>query len=175
MPGQPGAVMKTLLFLRHAKAEPGGSDDHERSLTPDGETAARNVGLLLARTEARPDVVVTSTALRARQTLACAREAGHWSAPVQAVRDLYEAKSRRVLEEIQYVPEPSQTVLLIGHEPAWSRTVCRLTGGSDLHFPAGTLARVQTNARVWADVGFGRCELVWLMPPAVVAFLVAGS
>ncbi|HSD65172.1 MAG TPA: histidine phosphatase family protein, partial [Vicinamibacteria bacterium] len=67
-----------LLIIRHAiAAERGtpGIPDEERPLTPEGETKFREVAKGLARLVARPDALLTSPLLRARQTAAIAAEA----------------------------------------------------------------------------------------------------
>jgi phosphohistidine phosphatase SixA len=114
--------MKTLLFLRHAQAEASAAHDRDRTLTEAGRDAARRVGRFIGMVGPTPDLIFTSTAVRARETLACAREEGHWSAPIHAADGFYETAPRKLLEDIQFAPEPAATLLLIGHEPTW-RTI----------------------------------------------------
>ena len=64
--------MKTLLLLRHAKSA--WSDprlaDHDRPLNARGERAAKAMADHFAQQAPRPDLILCSTALRTRQTLA---------------------------------------------------------------------------------------------------------
>ena len=90
--------MKTLFLLRHGKSDWGhGVADHERPLTRRGEDAARRIGRLLAGIGQVPERVVSSTAVRARQTAQLAAEAGSWSPAVELEGDFYETGPERVL------------------------------------------------------------------------------
>ncbi len=63
-------TQKTLMILRHAKAEPGtaAQDDHERALNARGIAASRLIGAYMHRQHLIPDRVLCSTATRCRQT-----------------------------------------------------------------------------------------------------------
>ena len=62
--------MRRLLLLRHAKAEKAqpGERDHERKLAARGRDDAPQLGTYLVRHGLVPDLVVVSTAARARET-----------------------------------------------------------------------------------------------------------
>ncbi len=62
--------MKTLLVLRHAKSDRSNDTlrDHDRPLAPRGEADAPRMGAALAALDMIPDCIVTSTAVRARET-----------------------------------------------------------------------------------------------------------
>jgi len=57
-----------LHLLRHAEAEPHRPDDFSRSLTDKGSKQARRVGCLMKEQCLRPDIILTSPVVRARQT-----------------------------------------------------------------------------------------------------------
>ena len=56
-----------LYLVRHAEAAPG-EPDELRALTPHGREQARELGALLAADSVRPQIVLTSPLLRARET-----------------------------------------------------------------------------------------------------------
>jgi phosphohistidine phosphatase len=64
--------VKNILLLRHAKSAWGDArlEDHERPLNGRGERAAQAMARHLAKKAPRPDLILCSTAVRARQTLA---------------------------------------------------------------------------------------------------------
>jgi len=163
--------MKTLLFLRHAKSDRSAEyeHDHERPLNARGEQAARLVGRTLSALSILPDAVLTSTAIRARRTVELVGEAGGWSSRVREAAELYLPDPEEVLREIQAEPDTTGTLLVVGHEPAWSVTVGRLVGGAAIRFPTAALACVRVPTDRWADVRFGGGELQWLLPPRVLA------
>ena len=55
-------------------------------------------------------------------------------------------------------------VMLVGHEPDFSITVSRLTGGSNITFKKGGLARVD----LYQGLPEPKGTLVWLLPPKVL-------
>jgi phosphohistidine phosphatase len=69
--------MKSLLVLRHAKSSWKDTDmvDHERPLNKRGKKDAPMVGKLLRQQHLIPELVLTSSARRARETAEAAVEA----------------------------------------------------------------------------------------------------
>ena len=168
--------MKTLLFLRHGKSDWGADygHDHERPLKKRGQKAAQAVGRFLTETGGAPDGVIVSTAVRAQETLKLAFEAGGWTCPVRSTDRLYEATPMDVRREIQAEPDETRCLLLVGHEPTTSETVGRLISATPgaaarVRVPTATLARVDVDVDRWEEVDFGRGELVWLLPPRLLA------
>ena len=94
--------MKTLLVMRHAKSDWGAASgsDHDRVLARRGIKAARKVGRFLTESETVPDLVLSSSAVRALTTAELAREAGEWGCDIVTSRDLYASDPERVLELI---------------------------------------------------------------------------
>lgn len=160
--------MKTLLLLRHAKSDWDASyaDDHERPLAERGVDAARKMGRWATASDVVPDRALASTALRARQTLALAAEAGGWSGPAHLTDALYEASPEAVLDEIRATPDDAGVLVVVGHEPTTSRLVSLLIGGGAVEVKTATVARVDLNVTRWADVAAGRGTLAALVPPA---------
>jgi phosphohistidine phosphatase len=124
-----------LFLVRHAEAAPGEPDDL-RPLTPAGREHARTLGATLA-TE-RPEAVLTSPLLRARETAAAiaeaagvAAEADERLAPGASADDLRAAAAGH-----------GETVVAVGHEPDCSEIVLALTG-HEVRFPAGAVHEVQ--------------------------------
>ena len=62
--------MKSILLFRHGKSEWNTyyDSDHNRPLAPRGIKAAKKMGLFLANKKQIPDIVISSTAMRARTT-----------------------------------------------------------------------------------------------------------
>lgn len=160
-------MSKRLLLFRHAKSDwhAGITDDHERPLTKRGRAAAPIMGRVLATADQLPDLVVTSTAVRARTTVELAHAAGGWTCPVETSDALYDTDAASVLEEIRGLPDSIDRVLLAGHEPTWSKLASRLIGGGDLRFPTAALARLDLDIAWWRDATFGCGALVWLLQP----------
>lgn len=162
--------MKTLLLMRHAKSDWAADyeDDHDRPLNARGRRAAPAMGRFLGRAGIVPELVVTSSAVRASETVRLAAEAGAWKAPVQVSSDLYGASPEGVLAVIRRCRDDVQSVLLAGHEPTWSLTAAGLVGGANFRFPTAAIACIRFGVDRWSEVGFGRGELAWFVTPKLL-------
>lgn len=144
--------MKTLLLMRHAKsdwnAEYGA--DHDRPLSERGVRSARIIGRVLAAESKEPDLVVTSTAVRARSTASLAREAGQWDCRIELEPALYGAGAETVLQ-VAAGASDGQRIMLVGHQPTWSVLVSLLTGDR-VEMKTGTVAVIDFDIDHWADL-----------------------
>ncbi|MGW1377540.1 SixA phosphatase family protein [Streptomyces sp. NPDC002446] len=113
------AEMRRLVVLRHAKsAWPPDVADHERPLAKRGRRDAPAAGRWLRDAGCVPDLVVCSTAARARQTWE--RAAARLTAPPPVRHDprLYAAEADELLAVVRETPDSVRTLLLVGHNPA---------------------------------------------------------
>jgi phosphohistidine phosphatase len=159
--------MKTLLLLRHAHAHGGGSHmaDHDRPLSPAGESQALEIGRRLARENLRPELVLSSTAERARSTGDALLAAGLEQTPIESSVRLYGAGPIVFLEFLRGIPDQVRTVLLIAHNPGLEEFLHLLTGDRPVLAP-GTLARVAVTVDRWGDLMDGAVgRLTGLWPP----------
>jgi phosphohistidine phosphatase len=161
-------MSRQLWLLRHAEAEPHGTrPDSERRLTARGERQAQAAGAAIARLQRRLDAVLFSPKARARETAEIAAE--QWGERQRALLRCYPplaegfdaAQARDAA--LEATPDDGR-VLLVGHEPDFSRTVAELTGGA-VALKKGGLAVVRLD-------GLGG-ELSLLLRPRDVA-LIAG-
>jgi phosphohistidine phosphatase len=159
--------LKTLLFFRHGKSDWDAdyAGDHERPLTNRGRKDAARIGRFLAANGPLPDLCATSTAVRARTTLALAREAGGWQAPVAETLHLYHASPDDVLKVARGVDDHVSTLLVAGHEPTLSVTIERLIGGGAVEMPTAALACVDLEVETWGEAAWGAGTLRWLVIP----------
>ena len=159
--------MKTVIFFRHGKsdwdAEYG--EDHDRPLAKRGKRAAKKMGRYLANIAELPDLVVSSSALRARKTTQLAAKAGDWDVEVRETRSLYEASPSEILDVVRGLPEEASSVMLVGHEPVWSSSISLLSGARSVRFPTAAMASIRFDVTSWADVTPGTGTLRWLVVP----------
>src|SRR5512145_3409209 len=114
-----GPAMKHLVLLRHANAE-NGEVDRARALSALGRSEAARMGAVfgqLAGRGFRPQLLLCSPALRARETLEGLRGALGAAPRVEEDEALYLASAGRLLTKLQALPDPEAQVLLVGHNP----------------------------------------------------------
>ncbi|TDY00962.1 SixA phosphatase family protein [Thiohalophilus thiocyanatoxydans] len=111
---------KQLWLLRHARADAGdkGMDDTDRPLSHDGRDQATRLGQWLAQQDLRPGLIVSSPAVRARQTteLIC-RALGVDLNHIRYDPGLYLASRNELLGIIEGMTLPNSSVMLVGHNP----------------------------------------------------------
>jgi phosphohistidine phosphatase len=167
----PTADRRRLVLLRHAKSDWPDVADHDRPLAARGRRDTPRVGRWLAESGYRPDAVVCSTALRARQTWELAAEAllaSPGASPVVTYEPrIYEASVLGLLMLIREFPAAWRTVLLIGHNPG----LAELTGGLAAPPPAPPPAFPTAAVAVlalpgdWAGTAPGTATLLCFYPP----------
>jgi phosphohistidine phosphatase len=125
-----------LFIVRHAEAA-SGRPDELRPLTPVGREQAREVGKQLAAGGIRPDAILTSPLLRARETGAeIGRAVGVESEPDERLAPGAEADDLRAA-----VAGRGETVVVVGHQPDCGRNAAALGGVPEPAFPpAGVFA-----------------------------------
>jgi phosphohistidine phosphatase len=165
--------MPALILFRHGKSDWDASyaNDHERPLAERGREAAQCMGRLLQQVGQVPDLAISSSAARARDTLQLAARAGQWRCAMRIDSALYEAGSGELLRLLKSIDTPAQRLLLTGHEPTFSEFTSRLVGRARLRFPTAAMARIDFDCETWAQVDFGQGELRWLLPPKTVCRL----
>lgn len=162
--------MKRVILLRHAKSDwnAGYGSDHDRPLNKRGRRAAARMGRYLAAIGQLPDLVIGSTALRARDTVERAAAAGGWERPVELTPEFYEAAPETVLQRIRILDESAESVLIAGHEPTWSLLVEMLVGGGNVRMPTAAMTRVDFAVDRWSGVDAGAGELIWHVTPKLL-------
>jgi phosphohistidine phosphatase len=155
-----------LYFLRHGQAgerSEWSGPDEERPLTDAGkaQTAAEAAGL--AKFGFKPDVILTSPLVRARQTAEIA--AREWGMLGRVALDKRLGPDFGLKELRQIVSEHNghESLLLVGHEPDFSDVVGRLIGDAKVVMKKGGMAAVEVTGR---DPLRGR--LLWLATPQML-------
>jgi phosphohistidine phosphatase len=158
--------MRTLLLLRHAKSswKDASLQDFDRPLNIRGKSAAKLVGRFIRRQKLKPDLVLSSPAMRARETIDSVLESSGRSPEVRYDERIYEAGPLRLLEVISQVEEQLQVVLLVGHNPGLEELLELLTGQRE-RLPTAALAKITIETDEWTKVGDKKGRLDWLAKP----------
>lgn len=159
--------MKTLFILRHGKAEEiavGG--DKKRALKGRGRRDAEAMGVLIGEL-ARPDLVVSSDAVRARQTAEIASEAFGYEGEIEFEPAIYSAGLDHLIALVRGLPNRAGSVLLVGHNPTFEDLSWGLAaeGTPPVSLPTAGFAHLEFNAARWRDVKPGKGRLVGVHSP----------
>jgi phosphohistidine phosphatase len=150
-----------LYLVRHGLANwpswPG--SDAERPLTPEGERIIRAEGAALARLGLRPDLVLHSPLVRARQTAELLAEALGLADRVRAHELLSPGFDHKALKKLLRQHAKLDALMLVGHAPDMANVVEKITGGA-VKIKEGTMAHVKIEKPDGAPEG----TLIWLVP-----------
>jgi phosphohistidine phosphatase len=161
---------RRLYLLRHAKSswKDEGLADHDRPLARRGRRAAKAIGRHLREQGVEPELVLCSTARRARETLEGIEPALE-RATIRVEPGLYGAGPAELLARLHEVASPIRSVMVIGHNPGLEQLALLLARqGSRAHeakFPTGALATLAFRGPGWAALDHGTAELVEFTRP----------
>jgi phosphohistidine phosphatase len=114
-----------------------------------------------------PELVISSTAVRARTTAELAAEAGGWGCPIERTSAFYDTDSGSVIAEIAAREAPPR-LMVVGHDPTWSELVSLLAGGGAVRLPTAAVACLELPIDSWQAFAPGKGRLVWLVTPKLL-------
>jgi phosphohistidine phosphatase len=158
--------MKTLFLLRHAKSswKDDSLPDFERPLNRRGKRAAATIGDYLRSRDVTPDLVLSSPAVRARETIALVRKAAQWTTEVRYDQRIYEASAARLAEIVSQIENDRKLVMLVGHNPGMEELLLLLTGITE-RLRTASVAKITLKTSKWATATEKTARLEWLVSP----------
>lgn len=142
--------MKTLLILRHGHAvsESEAASDHERELTPRGGGEVRRSTQQLLELTTKPKLLLSSTAVRARQSAELCIETLRESPELRLLDSLYLAPPPSYLEALAQYGAQHASVMVVGHNPGLEALVYVLTQRSE-HLATASLVEIELSIGSW--------------------------
>ncbi|MBN8214998.1 MAG: histidine phosphatase family protein [Spirochaetes bacterium] len=135
-------MKRTLCIIRHADAEEyaGSGSDRERHLTKAGISQCRQAAAFLERQDLTPDLVLASSARRARETAVIIQEVMGLPAGIARFEEsAYNATANALLALVRAAPDDVRIQYLVAHNPGVSELSHLLTadapglGKADIH------------------------------------------
>ncbi len=151
---------RTLIVVRHSKAEQSGSTDFERQLTDSGICDAAEAGACLGERGVVPDHALVSAAVRAQQTWDALADGAGWDLEAEQDDALYEAGPETAMDLLRRVDDHVRTLVVVGHNPTIASLAQLLDDGEGdedagtemaLGYPTSGLA-VFTYDGAWAEL-----------------------
>jgi phosphohistidine phosphatase len=152
--------VKTVWLLRHAKSswDDPALADHDRPLSSRGRKASKRIRRWADENDVRPQLVLCSTALRARDTLERVLP-GLGRPNVRVEGGIYHTSAEGLLERMRRVPSDVDRLMLVGHNPGLEDLASLLAPPGLDALPTGALAELRLEIDGWSDVRSG-CGLL---------------
>lgn len=164
-------VPRSIVLLRHAKADWPDVADHDRPLADRGRRDAPAVGEWFAANGIAPQLTLCSSAARTRET---------WKLVVPKLPErprtvyddrLYEASTGEIIAVLNEVPDDTTDVLVVAHNPGVQSVADVLAGSAEGDalermsrggFPTSALAVIRFTGS-WKSVepGVGTLAMYW--------------
>lgn len=148
--------MKTVTIVRHASAVGHEAElkDFERSLTKEGIKEAKNVASELKALGLKPNLIISSPAIRAIQTAETfAKTFGYRRKKIALVDALYEDLApEKVLEIFNGLDDSSDSVMVFGHDPVLSTFVKYFVKDFSEEMPKGSVVSIESNRKIWKNL-----------------------
>ncbi len=159
-----------LYLMRHAKSDwsDPGTSDYDRPINHRGQKNAKRVGVWMVDNDFFPEKIVSSPAVRARQTaeLLIQQLNNVNLEKVQFDKDLYLASVDTLIECIQLYKSDLNSLMLIAHNPGMEQLVNYLlnTNAGMVNITTANLAIIEFS-KIDFDPEVDKGELIELIKP----------
>lgn len=145
--------MKTLLLMRHGKSSWKHPElpDHDRPLAKNGLRDAHRMGELIGRRELIPQLILSSSAVRAADTARIFCEICACTDNVIFVDNLYLAEAETFITHLKALPDSLERVMLVGHNPGLESLLQMLCARVE-SLPTAVIAYINLPVKQWSEI-----------------------
>ena len=160
----------SIIIFRHGKSDWNAvyGKDHDRPLSKRGINASNKMGIFLRKKNQIPDIVISSSALRAKTTAELAIKAGNWNSNFYIDERIYGRSSDFLLELTKFIDDKHKSICFVGHEPTCSSFISLSTFHS-ARFKTSSMAKINFVSDSWSGIEFGKGTLEWLISPKEIS------
>lgn len=160
--------MKYLYLIRHAKSS--WSDprlsDFDRPLNKRGKKDAPFMGKRLASASTHFDLLVSSSAKRARKTARIiAKQTGYNREDIVYHNEIYSSELRKLLSVIKQTEHKVNSLGLVGHNHVITECAEWLTGDSIVNIPTSGIVAISFETDNWAEIDREAGQLIFFDYP----------
>ena len=158
--------MRSIIIFRHGKSDWDAiyDRDHDRPLSKRGLEASKKMGQYLNKIHQIPEIVISSSAIRTKNTAKLAIEHGNWSSKFLIETKIYGGTSETLLNIIHSIEDKYESICLVGHEPTCSTFISLCTYHSQ-RFTTASMAKINFKTNSWRKIDFGKGTLEWIKSP----------
>ncbi|MHC2991476.1 phosphohistidine phosphatase [Pontibacter sp. HJ8] len=160
--------MKTLYILRHAKSSWKFEElsDHDRPLNKRGRTDAPLIGQELAANNVKPELILSSPAVRALTTATLVgRELGYDADDIVVDERIYGASADELLDITREVPAEIDSMMIVGHNESISEFANLLSPKHITSMPTAGVVALRFDCESWYDIRKDNAETLFIETP----------
>jgi len=153
--------MKKLYIIRHAKSDWNDEslDDYDRPLNSRGLKDAPLMGKFLKSKNIKPDLIVSSPALRAITTAQLIAKEVDYEKAITPNQYIYEAYVTALQEIVEYLHDSNQSVFLVGHNPGVSALAYMLCDSKE-NFSTCAILEIEFSCNSWMDASKENSKII---------------
>jgi len=159
--------MKTIYFIRHAKSGWSIPDtsDFERTVSKKGEKDINTMGSYLALRGIKPDLILSSCALRAQQTTDLLAEKIAFQGKKYYLQELYLTSVEVIQEIISIQDDEINTMFIVGHNPQLHELANSLMDEHISKFPSLGIIAIDFDTETWSTIAEVKGEIDFFIFP----------
>jgi phosphohistidine phosphatase len=146
--------MKTLYIVRHAKSswDQAGLADHERPILEKGVNRTKLVSNFLVENNYNVDLIISSHAIRARQTASIIADALNYPEDnIQISPTIYHGDIDNLFNQLYELPDDVNSVMLFGHNPTFTTFANYFLSNKLDWLPTSAIVCVEFYTEKWED------------------------
>lgn len=153
--------MKKLYLIRHAKSswDDLEVDDFDRDLNKRGLRAAPMMAKRLKKGCVEPDIILSSSAKRAKKTAKMIAEGVGYSSKIEFDDSLYVAMPKVLLKKIKKIKDKHKTAFLVGHNPELNMLAEELVGFDENIVTCGIL-EIKFSCKKWDEISSDNAKFI---------------
>ena len=160
--------MKQLLIARHAKSswDDFSIEEHERPILEKGKQKSKKVAAALKQKIIQPDLIISSTAKRAKETaIILSEELGYPIEDIRYENRIYHADADDIFDELFGLDDSIASVMVVGHNPTLTDLVNHFSKSMIDNLPTSAVAAVTFKATQWKKISSSKFKLEFLLRP----------
>lgn len=148
-------MKKNLLLMRHAK--PSWKDDkledHERPLKKRGKKDATLIAKVMKKKDLIPDLILSSTAVRASETVEVVTETLGYDDQIMFADELYMGEPQDFVNILRTLGDEYQTVMIVAHNPGLEAYL-QIVNEKIEALPTAALGHLVLSLDSWKELSF---------------------
>lgn len=161
--------MVELMIMRHAKSDWSDESlqDKDRPLKEKGKTDAKKMGELLKHIGCTPELIISSTAKRAKQTAQIVAEETEYKSEIKYEDIIYEGHAEDIFGVLSQIRPRTSKILIVAHNPQVEEFLSSVLSGGNMHVKVSTagIVKVDIDVENLREISVRKSVLTWMATP----------